>query len=47
MNFIFIKIDEVLNNLESLERVKMMRREAMSKILDKLAEVSVNVYFLG
>ena len=37
------KIDAVLLKLESMEKAKMKRRECMSKLLDKIAEVRVCV----
>ena len=37
------KIDAVLVKLEAMERAKSKRRETMSKILDSITEVGVNV----
>jgi polycystin 2 len=37
------KIDAVLVKLEAMERAKSKRRETMSKILDSITEVNVNM----
>jgi len=40
------KIDTVLVKLEGMERAKLKRREAMTQLLDNIAEVSFMTSFV-